>query len=278
MLGLHVINSTPDVMNIADRVKLLKGVTPASIPSLVKAKNSGATTIYRTWMSEQEQINVLQMTPTNGARFVYDKIMEELNGVRPDYVEALNEVAQGVTSTPPLGFHMDFMEFFVDRMHNQRIKVAGLSFSWGGVEYDALTELAYDGFCNMDALSIHEYFSPTVRGTDLLDGHRTLNLLDAACTNAGVDLPEVFITECGVGQLGAPYFGWRSARMSPSKYAARLKKWNDMVFRKYPFVRGACVFTSGVRFQDVPPKQGWEWDGFDISGVPQLDNLMTGHC
>lgn len=139
---------------------------------------------------------------------------------------------------------------WTELMHQHGWKVAGMCWGVGWPDRGHAREMA-GSVQHLDYLAVHEYSAKQMAdgvGWYCLRYRNTVAELESA----GIRVPPILITECGIdgGVLGQSYArtGWKSYA-SEDQYLAQLK-WYDGELKKDSYIEAATIFVAG-------PNQDW---------------------
>ncbi len=259
-LGPHVLHKTADAMRWTRQANIVKGALDGL--DAFESAPTGAITICR---------------PTHDDDLSWDgveaanKVLRDLAGRRPDYVEVWNEgekFAQSQNTGNPGGGPYSFaeritqMQRATDVLHGAGLRVAGFSFGvgWPGAGFSGDSPdwqyIAERGFCGVDAIAVHEYWGNNgfTRGAALR--HRQLHDI------TGGNHPPVIITECGRDAVEGGASGYVASGVSVQEYFAELQAYDRELANDSSYVIGGTVFTAGG--------SDGKWDSFDTDPLTSL--------
>ena len=265
-IGPHGILRSDAAERWAQHANIVKSASGHGEKQAIVAAPVGAITIYRHIFSETEQTEIMNRCD---ARTLCDFILSDLGGFACLYVELLNEIP-GVLAER----YIELASKAVPILHAAGLRVAGPSWATGDYEKEHWEAWRAAGWCGMDAIALHAYFSTA--------GFTSWNALRWKSYWQQGD-PLVLITECGrdrvkdgdsrrdegwLPQRDGDAFGWSapSQNCSAEEFITEVELY-DVALSVDPAVLGAVLFTVGAT-------SDWREKGFDCDGL--VDRLIEG--
>jgi len=232
--------------SVASVVKQMDGT------DLLAAAPSGATTIFRHWYPGAD-------IARNGGD-VAREVIAACGGFKPTYIELYNEAGYGDRVGQGLERYVQFHREAVPVAHAAGIKVMGYSFGTGSPEAGDWKYLADQGWGNVDAVGIHEYWAE--RGFTIWNALRHRQVI--GWTNGRTPPDGFYITECGRDRvrdgdngeyIGVP--GYVGTGLSAQMFGEELLSYANWVGQD-SYIKGVTPFTCAPNAM---------WTGFDCDPV-----------
>jgi hypothetical protein len=245
-LGFHAEKFTEAVKRWARVAPVIKAVGNVDILRYAKEHNPTCFTIYRPAIDQDQQD---QWTPEAWA----GKILQDLNGFKPDAVEYKNEWKQYLHE----GFadRVEEEKKFVKLMHAHDIPVILLSGSVGSIEKEEVLHYKKHRWAGGDYLGLHCYWQRN-KPNDVWTAHWYQSVHEWS----GGKHPPMILTEVGIDDIDQMGAGWIAQGIPSHEYVGQL----DLFDAKLPdYVKFATVFGAGP----------WpKWEKFDTDRI--IDEIL----
>ncbi|MBW4437245.1 MAG: SH3 domain-containing protein [Pleurocapsa minor GSE-CHR-MK-17-07R] len=264
MFGLNILANTTDKAEAVDAIRLMRPRVVLVMDDLAwavgLAAKIDALVIHRAYRPDDHELDlktrpadfVSTLRPYNN---IAHQVLNEPDGHNPERVPGL------------MAWLADVMQLAASRGIRLCVGNFGLSQPDPVLVNSGMFDLLLHELARhrgQHVLGLHEYFNDQPLREPNHIGR--LEIWNARAARLGLPPPPIVLTEVGRDVAGG-YDGWRAAGWSDADYASRLIL-AASVWRRFPNVIGACIFSHGPGFNR-------RWQTYNVQGALNLRQILA---